>query len=86
MQNDVSNAKLVIDPPCELRDIELCEKGVHTIFDVDDEGNPNHAKESWFGESHFAYYYCDNCNETWDVEDPDNLNKTWVKVKEHLSE
>ena len=91
MKDGVGDAKLEVDKnPCTLSDIELCEKGVHQIWSVDRNGDPDYLKETYSMESHYAYYYCKNCEETFDTERDDfgrigyEKEEEWKKVKEHL--
>lgn len=71
---------------CRIQDLEVCERGIDVIYTVDELGEPHMQKEIWGDGSHRAYYYCENCTESWATVDySHDPAKTWEKAKEHLN-
>lgn len=69
---------------CTLEDIEICERGIDEISTVDPDGKPFEHKETYMGEARFAYYWCENCTESWSNQDFKTQEEAWEKVKAHL--
>lgn len=86
MANDIAGAKLkVATNSCSILDIEICERDIDEISTVDEYGYPDRHKETYMGESRFAYYYCDECTESWSNQEYKTQAEAWDKVKEHLN-
>lgn len=90
--NSVSDAELAVDKnPCTLEDIELTEKGVHSVWRPDENGDADYHLEDYSMEAYYAYYNCTNCGETFDMERDDfgriwhDKDEEWAKVKEHIN-
>lgn len=85
MKNSVLIAKQQEDKnSCTLADIELCEKGIQSIWTVDDNGDADYLQTTYSNEAYYAYYYCQSCEGDWAMT-PLNREETWAKVKEHLN-
>lgn len=85
--NSVSDAELAVDKNfCELRDIEMCERGIDEISFVDENGFPDEHKETWMESAEFAYYYCTNCQTDWRATAVQDQEQCWKLAKEHLHE
>lgn len=87
-ENGDSGAKLHIDQKsaCTIDDVEVCERGVDVIYDVDFYGDSTNYIETWSGDAHYAYYHCRECGESWEIETPSDKEKVWDIVKAHLNE
>lgn len=92
MQNDIGDAKQEVDlNPCTPNDVEICFKGVHEIYTVDEDGQEVESKEVYGDESYPSYYYCLNCQESFNIERDDfgriwyDKEDTWKQVKEHFN-
>ena len=86
-RNGVANVKLGSSKDlCRIQDLEICERGIDEISTVDENGAPEFHKETYMGEARFAYYYCDNCTESWSNQDFKTQQEAWEKAKEHLNE
>lgn len=88
MVNSVAGAKLSAVPEnsCTLEDIEACFNGVQEIYTVGENGQMVETKETYLGESYFAYYYCTSCGEDWRETAMQDQDKCWKLAKEHLNE
>lgn len=71
---------------CSINDIEVVEKGVHSVWSVDDEGDAQVHKEDYSMEAYYAYYYCDNCGDDWVINSVQTKEQAWKLAKEHLNE
>ncbi len=66
-------------------DIELVEKGVHSVWSVDDDGDAQDHIEDYSMEAYYAYYDCDNCGGVFDITEL-GKDEAWQAVKEHFNE
>lgn len=69
---------------CKLEDLEVCYKGIHEIYEVDQNGDATHSKEVYGDESYFGYYYCTGCGEDWASTSYQDQQQAWKLAKEHL--
>lgn len=92
MKDGVATVNSSSPPKCggSYEDIELCEKGVHSIWTVDEQGSAMEHLEDYSMEAYYAYYNCTACGETFDTERDDfgriyyDMDDTWQQVKEHF--
>ena len=85
MKNDVSDAKQEVATNCTLEDIELTEKGVHSVWRPDENGDADYHIEDWSMEAYYAYYNCTNCGDDWVINAAQDKDTAWKLVKEHIN-
>lgn len=84
--NSVSDAKQeVVKNLCLLEDMELCERGVDSIWRPDEDGEPAYHLEDYSMEAEYVYYYCNECQQDWVINAVQDRYKAWELVKAHLS-
>lgn len=71
--------------PCSLNDVEICYKGIHEIYTINEDGHEEHLKETYGDESYPAYYYCNGCQQDWVINVMQSQEQAWELVKEHLN-
>lgn len=88
MGNSVAVVNSDSPPKCDgdITCVEICERNVHEISYVDEDGQPTGHKETYLGEAEFAYYYCTQCGEDWSATAVQNQEQAWKLVKEHFDD
>lgn len=85
MVNNVAGAKLTeVLFGCVLRDVEIVEKGITVVSEVQEDGIVGNSKENDYNDSFVAYYYCNNCGADWTITRTQSQDQAWKLVKEHL--
>lgn len=85
-ENGDSGAKLHIDPKnsCTIDDVEVCQRNVDTIWDVNYAGDATNYIQTNSFEGYYAYYHCRECGEVWHIAGR-TRDDTFKLVKEHLN-
>jgi hypothetical protein len=86
MKDGVSTAKLGTLPKnCSLEDVEIIEKGVHSVWSVDENGEAQEHIEDYSMEAYYAYYDCTGCGQDWVINAVQDKEQAFKLVKEHLN-